>query len=51
MAAARGFGEEGEAAAPAICHAANVIAHYPRVSPTESDAVLAKLAGAKRGGT
>lgn len=32
-------------------HAANVIEHYARVSPGETDAVLVKLASAKRGGT
>ena len=31
-------------------HASNVIEHYARVSPSESDAVLVKLAAAKRGG-
>ncbi|NNE53148.1 MAG: tyrosine-type recombinase/integrase, partial [Sulfitobacter sp.] len=29
-------------------HAANVIEHYARVSPSETDAVLIKLAGSKR---
>lgn len=32
-------------------HAANVIEHYARVSPGETDAVLIKLARAKRGGS
>lgn len=32
-------------------HASNVIEHYARVSPSESDAVLLKLAAAKRGGS
>lgn len=31
-------------------HAGNVIEHYARVSPSETDAVLVKLAQAKRGG-
>lgn len=31
-------------------HAANVIEHYAQVSPAETDAVLKKLADAKRGG-
>jgi site-specific recombinase XerD len=30
-------------------HAANVIEHYARVSPGETDAVLVKLAASKRG--
>ncbi len=33
-----------------IRHAANVIEHYARVSPGETDAVLVKLAHAKGGG-
>lgn len=32
-------------------HAANVIEHYARVSPGETDAVLVKLESAKRGGS
>ncbi len=32
-------------------HASNVIEHYARVSPSESDAVLIKLAEARRGGS
>ena len=34
-----------------IRHAANVIEHYARVSPDETDAVLVKLSKAKRGGS
>jgi len=34
-----------------IRHAANVIEHYARVSPDETDSVLVKLALAKKGTT